>query len=186
MEGNGRDIAFVVFEHTERAEQAYSRAPRSVDGVAWADQIAFVEHHRRNRIVVRGTFAGRYVDADDEQEFIGAKTAEGAVAGGAVGLLFGPAGLAVGLVGGGLAGGVAQERHSPRLRSAFFDEVRREVPEGSSAVMMMAAPNQVDAMLTALEGQGGRVVRHHMSAEDANALEQAVAGDPTVVPPPAA
>jgi uncharacterized membrane protein len=186
METNGLDFAFVVFEHTEGAEQAYSRAPRSVDGVAWADQIAFVEHHRRNRIVVRGTFAGRYVDADDELEFIGGKTAEGAVAGGAIGLFFGPMGLAVGLVGGGLAGGVAQERSSPHLRSAFFDEVRREVPEGSSAVIMMASPDHVDAMVSALEGHSGRVVRHHLSADDAKALEEAVGGDPAATPPPAA
>jgi uncharacterized membrane protein len=184
MEPNGLDFALVVFEHTEGAEQAYSRAPRSMDGVAWADQIAFVEHHRRNRIVVRGTFAGRYVDADDESEFVGKKTAEGAIAGGAVGLFAGPLGLAVGLVGGGLAGGVAQERNSPHLRSAFFDEVRREVPEGSSAVIMMASTDHVDAMVSALEGHGGRLVRHHLSAEDAKALEDAVAGDPTAAPPP--
>lgn len=171
------------FKHTGGAEEAYSRAPRSVDGVSWADQVAFVEHHRRNRIIVRGTFAGRYVDADDEMEFIGKKTAEGAIAGGAVGLFAGPLGLAVGLVGGGLAGGVAQERHSPHLRGAFFDELRREVPEGSSAVIMMAAPDHVDAMVSALEGHGGRVVRHHLSAEEANALEQAVADDPTAAQP---
>ena len=84
MATDGLDFGLMVFEHTEGAEQAYSRAPRSVDGVAWADQVAFVEHHRRNRIIVRGTFAGRYVDADDELEFIGGKTAEGVVAGGAV------------------------------------------------------------------------------------------------------
>ncbi len=183
MDPDGLDFALMVFEHTEGAEQAYSRAPASVGGVAWAQQIAFVEHHRRNRIIVRGTFAGRYVDADDEQEFIGKKTAEGAVAGGAVGLLFGPAGLAVGLVGGGIAGGVAQERHSPHLRSAFFDEVRREVPEGSSAVIMMASPDLVDAMVSALDGHHGRLVRHRLSAEHAKALELAVAGDPTAAPP---
>ena len=185
MEMDRVDFALMVFEHTGGAEQAYSRAPRSIGGVTWADQVAFVEHHRRNRIVVRGTFAGRYVDADDEEEFIGAKTAEGAVVGGAVGLLFGPAGLAVGLVGGGLAGGVAQERSSPHLRSAFFDEVRREVPEGDSAVIMMAAPDHIDAMVGALEGRGGRLVRHHLSVEEAKALEDAVAGDPEAAPPAA-
>ena len=77
----------MVFEHTGGAEQAYSRAPRQVTGVRWADEIAFVEHHRRDRIVFRGTFAGHYVDADDEQDFIGRKTAEGALAGGVAGLL---------------------------------------------------------------------------------------------------
>jgi uncharacterized membrane protein len=186
MDTNGLDFALMVFEHTGGAEQAYSRAPRSVDGVAWADHVAFIEHHRRNRIVVRGTFAGRYVDADDEEEFVGKKTAEGAIAGGAIGLFAGPLGLAVGLVGGGLVGGVAQERSSPHLRSAFFDELRREVPEGSSAVIMMAPPEQIDAMVSALDGHGGRLVRHHLSAEEAKVLADAVAGDPTAAPPPAA
>ena len=183
MASDGLDFALMVFEHTGGAEEAYSRAPRSVAGVTWADRVAFVEHHRRNRIIVRGIFAGRYVDADDEEEFIGKKTAEGAIAGGAVGLFAGPLGLAVGLVGGGLAGGVAQERHSPHLRSAFFDEVRKEVPEGSSAVIMMAPPDLVDAMVSALEGRGGRLVRHHLSVEEAKALEDAVAGDPEAAPP---
>jgi uncharacterized membrane protein len=123
------------------------------------------------------------VDADDEQEFIGRKTAEGALAGGAAGFLFGPLGLAVGLVGGGLAGGVAQERSNPHLRGAFFDELRREVPEGSSALIMMAAPEHVDAMVSALEGQEGRLVRHHLSAEEARALTDAVADSPTAAPP---
>jgi uncharacterized membrane protein len=186
MDTNGLDFALMEFEHTEGAEQAYSRAPRSVDGVAWADHVAFVEHHRRNRIVVRGTFAGRYVDADDELEFVGKKTAEGAIAGGAIGLFAGPLGLAVGLVGGGLVGGVAQERSSPHLRSAFFDELRREVAEASSAVIMMAPPDHVDAMASALDGHGGRLVRHHLSAEEAKVLADAVAGDPTAAPPPAA
>ena len=185
MDTNGLDFALMEFQHTEGAEEAYSRAPRSVDGVAWADQVAFVEHHRRNRLIVRGTFAGRYVDADDELEFVGKKTAEGAVAGGAIGLFAGPLGLAVGLVGGGLAGGVAQERSSPHLRSAFFDELRREVPEGSSAVIMMASADRVDAMAGALEGRGGRLVRHHLSADDAKVLADAVAGDPTAAPPAA-
>jgi uncharacterized membrane protein len=177
------DFALMEFRHTEGAERAYSDAPRSVDGVAWSQEVAFVEHHRRNRIVVRGTFAGRYVDADDEQEFTGERTAEGALAGGVVGVLFGPAGLAVGLVAGGLAGGVAQERSSPRLRSAFFDEVRREVPEGGSAVIMLAPPEHVDAMVKALDGLGGRLVRHRLGADEAKALEAAVAEDPEAAPP---
>jgi uncharacterized membrane protein len=185
MDPDGLDFALMVFHHPEGAERAYSRAPDAVGGVAWSREIAFVEHHRRNRIVVRGTFAGRYVDADDELEFIGHKTAEGVVAGGAVGLLLGPAGLAVGLVGGGLAGGVAQERSSPHLRSAFFDAIRQDVPEGSSALVMLSAPAHVDAMVQALEGHGGHLLRHRVSAQDAQALEEAVAGDPQAAPPSA-
>jgi hypothetical protein len=75
------ECALTVFEHTEGAEQAYSRAPRQVGGVTWAQEIAFVEHHRWDRIVFRGGFAGHYVDADDEKDFIGRTTFEGALAG---------------------------------------------------------------------------------------------------------
>jgi uncharacterized membrane protein len=186
MEPAGVDFALMIFEHTGGAERAYSRAPAEVEGIAWGQEIAFVEHHRRDRIVVRGTFAGHYVDADDEQDFIGRQTAEGAIGGAAIGVLFGPAGIAAGLVAGGMIGGVAAEHAGTQLRSALFDEVRNEVPEGSSAVILMAAPGHVDAMVKALEGQGGRLVRHQLTPEAAEILQAAVAGSPAASPPPAA
>jgi uncharacterized membrane protein len=184
MEPTGLDFALMVFKHTGGAEHAYADAVSEVSGEPWAQEIAFVEHHQRDRIVVRGTFAGHYVDADDEADFIGRKTAEGAVAGGAAGLLFGPAGLAVGMVAGGMAGGIANEHSGPRLRSALFDELRDEVPEDSSAVILMAEPEDVDAMVRALQRHGGRLVRHHLTPEGAEILTSAVAGSPSVAPRP--
>jgi uncharacterized membrane protein len=182
MELTGLDFALVVFKNTNGAERAYADAVSEVPGEPWAQEIAFVEHHQRDRIVVRGTFAGHYVDADDEADFIGRKTAEGAVAGGAAGLLFGPAGLAVGMVAGGMAGGIANEHSGPRLRSALFDELRDEVPEDSSAVILMAGPEDVDAMVSALQRHGGRLVRHHLTPEGAEVLTAAVAGSPSAAP----
>jgi uncharacterized membrane protein len=179
MESRGLDLALMVFEHTDGAEEAYSRAPREVGGVAWADQVAFVEHHRGDRIVVRGVFAGHYLDADDELEFVGKKMGEGAVAGAAAGALLGPPGLAAGFVAGGVAGGVATEHSGPHLRSALFDEVRNEVPQGSSAVMLFASPEYVDAMVNALQPKGGRLVRHRLNPEAAKALREAVADSPS-------
>jgi uncharacterized membrane protein len=172
------DFALVVFDHTERAERAYADAPKRARDIDWAQDVAFVEHHSRDRLVVRGSFAGHYLDADDEDEFIGPWTAKGALAGGAAGLLFGPAGLAAGLVAGGIAGGVATEHSGPGLRSALFDKLRTEVPEGSSAIIQFAPPEHVDAMVEALEAQGGRLVRHRLEPETASALEHAVATSP--------
>ena len=182
MQTSGRDLALMVFEHTGGAEQAYSRAPAVVDGVAWASEVAFVEHHRHDRIVVRGTFAGHYVDADDDEQFIGAKTVEGAIAGGAAGLLIGPAGLAAGMVGGALAGSVAEEHSGPQLRSALFDLVRSEVQEGCSAVILMADSRDVDAMAKALGELGGRLARHPLSPDTEQRLRDAVAGSPAAAP----
>ena len=180
------DFALLVFEHTGGAERAYGNVAGQSSAEPWAREVAFVEHHRHDRMVMRGTVAGHYVDADDDVAFIGSRTAEGAVAGAAVGLLFGPLGLAVGFVSGGVAGGVSEEHSGPRLRSALFDEVRAEVPEGSSAVVLMAGPRDVDAMNAALSGQGGRPVRHRLSADGAELLRAAVADSPSAAPRPVA
>jgi uncharacterized membrane protein len=184
MADAGLDFALVVYHGTEAAEEAYSRAPRDVGGVAWAQEVAFVEHHRRDRIIVRGTFAGHYLDADDAEAFIGRRTAEGAIGGAVVGAVLGPPGFVVGLVGGGLAGSVSEEHAGEHNRSAFFDQVRAEVPEGSSAVILMAATEHVDAMISALDDSGGQLVRHHLAPDAVAALKQAVAGSPSAAPPP--
>jgi uncharacterized membrane protein len=129
---------------------------------------------------VRGTFAGRYVDVDEQGDAIGKRTAEGALTGAVVGAFFGPAGMAAGLVAGGTVGGVEESEHAPHLHDAFLDEVRAEVPERSSAVLLLAGPDHVDAMVAAFDGHGGRLVRHHLSPDAARALEAAVAGRPRV------
>ena len=94
------DLALAVFRHVEGAEHAYGNVRSAVGDVPWVHEIAFVEHHRRDRIVVRGTFAGHYVDEEDERDPIGKRTAEGALTGAVVGGPFGPPGLAVGLTAG--------------------------------------------------------------------------------------
>ena len=176
------DLALMVFDHVEGAERAYSEVLRGSVGAPWVHEIAFVEHHRHDRIVVRGTFAGRYVDVDEEGDLIGERTAEGALTGAVVGAFFGPPGFAVGLVGGGTAGGLDEARRVPHLHDAFLDDIRTEVPEKSSAVLLLASPEHVDGMVAAFEGHGGRLVRHHLSLEEALALEGAVAGRPGARP----
>ena len=100
-----------------------------------AAQVAFIEVHRRGRIVVRGTIAGRYVDIEDEGDLIGRDTAYGAILGAAVGLPLGPPGWAVGLVAGGAVGGLHETSHIPTLQGPGFDEIRKDVPEKSSALL---------------------------------------------------
>jgi uncharacterized membrane protein len=182
MEPANLDFALLVYEKTGGSEHAYGDVSGQNSDAPWAREVAFVEHHRHDRMAVRGTIAGHYVDADDDADFIGPQTAEGVVAGGAVGLLFGPLGLAVGLVSGGIAGGVRHEHSGPQLRSALFDELRSEVPQGSSAIVLMGAPEDVDAMIAALDGHSGRLVRHHLTPEGADILREAVAGSPSAAP----
>jgi uncharacterized membrane protein len=177
------DLALLVFRHLEGAEQAYAAMLETAGPQPWIHEVSFVEHHRHDRIVVRGTFAGRYVDVDERGDVIGKRTAEGALTGALVGLVFGPPGIASGFVIGGTAGGLSESEHAPHLHNAFLDEVRPDVPVKSSALVLLAAPEHVDAMIATLEGSGGRLVRRHLTPDAALALEAAVAGSPRVAAP---
>jgi uncharacterized membrane protein len=173
------DLALMVYPHTEGAERAYSDVRNAAGDSHWVTEVAFVEHHRHDRLVVRGTVAGHYVDADDHGDVVGSRAVKGAVTGAAVGLIFGPAGMAVGLTAGGMAGGVSQSDAAPHVHSDFFDEVRAGVPVGSSALALLAAPEHVDEMVAALDGSSGELARHHLTDEQAQALVAAVADDPS-------
>jgi len=177
------DAGVIAFGHIEGAEHAFASAEERTPGASWLQKAAFVEVHRKGRIVVRGTIAGHYVDIDDEGDLIGGDTARGAAIGALAGLALGPPGWAVGLVGGGLAGGLEQANHIPRLKGPGFDEIRKDVPENSSAVVVVADSADVDAMVAAFADTSGRLTRHHLSAEAYADLESAVATFPPAAAP---
>ena len=74
----------------------------------------------------------------------------------------------------------AERAYAPHIHDAFLDDVRAEVPVKSSALLLLASVEHVDAMVTAFDGRGGRLVRHHLSPEAAKALEDAVVGHPRI------
>jgi uncharacterized membrane protein len=167
------DLALVVFRHLDDADHAFADAYEADHDAPWLKEAAVVEHHRRDRIVVRGNLAGHYIDADDEGDAIGKRTLEGALTGAVVGAVFGPAGFAAGLAAGGTVGGVAQAESAPHMHSAFFDEIRGEVPQKSSAIVLLAADSHVDDMIAALEPHGHtRVVRHELSEQAVRSLQE--------------
>jgi hypothetical protein len=133
-EQSARDlgIAVLTFDGVVGAERAFASVRDNAGADPWQLEIAFVEHHHRGRIVVRGTFAGRYLDVED--------------------------------VGGRL-----------------FDEIRADVPESSSALIVFAPSDDVEAMLDAFRESGATVTRHQVSAADAAAFEASVAQAPPAV-----
>lgn len=171
------DLALLTFPHTAGAEHAYSDIRQRAAGQPWLEEIAFVEHHGHDRLVLRGTVAGHYLDVDDHGDMIGPRAAKGALTGAAVGLVFGPPGIAVGLTAGATAGAVSESDAAPRVHDVFFDEVRAEVPEGSSALVLVAPPEHVDQMAAAFPEQGA-LVRHHLTPEQSQALLASLADDP--------
>lgn len=172
------DLALIVFGHTDAADHAYADVHDALGDRSWMLKIAFAERHRHHRLVIRGTIAGRYVDVDDEGDAANEDAARGAVIGAAAGLLLGPAGLAAGMTAGAAIGGTEGARSAPELHDALIDQVRAELAVGESAVVCLASPEDVDDLIDAFAATGGRVVRHTLTQQAAEALEAAVADRP--------
>jgi uncharacterized membrane protein len=176
----GLDLALIVCNHTEGADYAFANAHDAVGDQPWTHEVAFVEHHRHDRMIVRGNFGGHYVDVDDVSDIVGPKVGKGALTGALVGALFGPPGFAAGMVAGGTIGGLENAAHVPELQGAFFDEVRADVPKGHSAVILLADPKHVDAMVAAFDDPHVNVVRRTLSDAGARAFTDGFAGRPEV------
>ena len=134
------ELAIMVFDHPSGADHAYADVLGDSGDAPWMHEIALVEHHRHDRIVVRGTFAGRYVDIDEEGDVIGKRTAEGALTGAVVGAIFGPPGFAAGIVAGGATGGMAEGRGGRLVRRPLSAEAARDL-ERAVAGSPRAAPD---------------------------------------------
>jgi uncharacterized membrane protein len=181
---DARELAVLTFDHIEGAERAYADARGRANDAAWLREVVFVECHRHGRVVVRGTFAGHYLDVDDVADAIGHDTAVGAVAGAVVGLAFGPPGFAVGLVAGGIGGGVHESAvHTPEESGALFDEIRHDIPEGSSGIVALVSADDSAALIEALHERAVRLTHHRLSDAEAGALRAAVVQAPPAATP---
>ena len=175
------ELTVLRFRTLEGAEQAFADVRERAGHAPWMNEVAFVEHHRSGRLVVRGTLAGHYVDSEGDGDVIGKNTGAGALIGALTGAIFGPPGLAAGLVGGAAAGGMVQAGEAGQLGGEGSAEVRDAVPEGSSALVVLAERPDVDAMTDALRGTDSVVaIRRPLSDDAIAALEVALADAPRV------
>jgi uncharacterized membrane protein len=168
----GTELAVLAFQTEEGAERAFADVREDARGAPWLDEVALVEHRRSGRLIVRGTIAGHYLDEEEDGDVMGRSTAAGALTGGLAGLVFGPPAVAVGLVGGAAAGGMTEAGKATPLQGELFTEIRGSVPEGGSALVLLAEPEHVDAMIESLRGTDARVaMRKTLSADAMAALE---------------
>jgi uncharacterized membrane protein len=181
-------MAVVLFDRERDAVERYSAArdrssSRADLGAApaWTREVGFVERHHSGHLLLRGTFAGHYLDIDENDHVSQTGTAEGAVGGAIVGLLLGPPGVAVGLLAGGLIGaahGTPSDIESEP--EAFAAQLREAIPPSSSAIVMFAPAAEVDEVLGLLGGDASNVVRRTLSDDEVAALEKALESAPRV------
>jgi uncharacterized membrane protein len=176
------DFAVALFDGEGTAVQRYSAAKGRTTAAdpKWMGEIGFVERRHNGRVRLRGTFAGHYLGVDESDRVDQKGGAEGAIAGGLIGVLAGPPGIAVGLLVGVLVGRQAgppdEVEDEPE---ALADQLREAVPVGSSAVVLIAGPADVDQMVAALGEDAQSVSRQTLTAEQAAALEASLGAAPS-------
>ena len=178
------EIAVARFAGEATAVERYAAAKERLGGDApWTHKVGFVEHHGNGRLLLRGTFAGHYLDVDESDRVSQKGAGEGAVAGGLVGVLLGPPGIAVGLVLGAVLGshrrGPAEVEAEPE---ALADQLRAAVPPSSSAIVLIAEANDVDEMLAGLEEGEQGIIRRTLTAGQAVELEASLRTAPPAPP----
>lgn len=181
----GSEFALVTFDGINGAAEAFAEArDRSGEAAAWTSEVGFVEHHENGNLVMRGTFAGHYVDADEAIHVSGRGTAEGVTIGAVIGtLVAGPLGLAVGTVLGGTIGSQAGEPSETDAEpEPLAERLRDAVPRSSSAIVVIADAGDVDQMIAALGATGDQVARRSLSPDDVAAVKASLSASPAASP----
>jgi uncharacterized membrane protein len=173
------ELAVVLFDGEGKAVECYADArdrtsSRADFGAApaWTRDVGFVERHHGGGLLMRGMFAGHYVDVDESDHVSQKGTAEGAVSGAILGLVIGPPGIAVGFLAGALIGGqtgVASDVEAEP--QALAAQLRDAIPTSSSAIVMFAPTAEIDEVLGLLGDSAKNVVRRELSDDDVAVLD---------------
>lgn len=174
------DFALVRFEDGSSATETFVAArDRCGADAPWTRQVGFVEHHHSGDLVLRGTFAGHYVDVDEALHVSERGTAKGFAGGAVVGALLGPVGFAAGMVAGAMLGSqVGEPSETDSEPQLLVDQLRTAAPRSGSAIVLIAAARDVDEMLTAIGDSGGEVIRQTVTADQAAALQASLSATP--------
>jgi uncharacterized membrane protein len=174
------ELAIAQFNGEDTAVKRYAAAKERAGDAPWMHQVGFVEHHHSGRLLLRGVFAGHYLDVDESDRVSQTGAGIGAAAGGIVGILLGPPGIAVGLLVGGIAGaelGSPTDTEPEADAEAIAERLRATVPRSSSAIVLIAAPAEADEMFAAFD-EDAQHVRRTLSDEEEAALEAALQAAP--------
>ncbi len=175
------DLAAVQFDGQGTAVTRYAAAKARSGDASWTRRVGFVERHNNGNLLIRGVFAGHYVDVDEGDHISEIGGGEGALAGGLLGVLAGPPGIAVGL----LAGAVIGSRHGPPTDTepepeALADELRAVVPPATSAIVAIGSAPEIDGMLASVSDGARSITRRTLSEPEQKALEEALDAAPSV------
>jgi uncharacterized membrane protein len=168
------------FDGDKAAVESYAAAKDSAgEDARWTREVGIVEHRHNGRLVMRGTFAGHYLDVDESDHVSQRGAGEGAVAGGLIGVLAGPPGIAVGLLLGMVIGAeIGPSSDAEPEPQVVAEKLRAAVPKSSSALVLIADAPDVDEMLAALGETAQRTTRRTLTTDQVAELEASLSAAP--------
>jgi uncharacterized membrane protein len=174
------EVAVARFDGEGTAVKRYAAAKdRPGSDQTWTQEVGFVERHHNGRLLLRGTFAGHYLDVDEGDRASQTGAGKGAAAGGLVGVLLGPAGMALGFViGGGIGAHVDTATDTEAEPEELAEQLRAAVARSSSAIVLIAATADVDEMVAALGDGVQKLTRRELTAQQQAGLEASLGTAP--------
>jgi uncharacterized membrane protein len=183
----GLDFALLSFDGVNSAAETFAAArDRAGPPAPWTSKVGFVEHHDSGKLVLRGTFAGHYVDVDEALHVSERGAAEGAGVGAVIGILLaGPLGLAVGTVSGATIGSqVGEPAETDAEPEPLAERLRAAVPRSGSAIVLIGEAKEVDEMIAAIGEANAQVIRKALSPEEATLVQESLSASPEASPGP--
>jgi NADH:ubiquinone reductase (H+-translocating) len=183
--GDGRatplELAAVRFHGQATAASRYGTAVARVGDAPWTRQVGFVERHRNGHLLIHGTFAGHYVYFDESDHVSQPRVAEGSLAGGLIGVLLGPPGLAVGLTIGAFIGSQSGSPSDVETEpEPLLAQLREAVEAPSSAIVAIARATDIDDMVAAVATDAASLVRRALTDQEESTLVASLASAPAV------
>ena len=159
------DIVALCFDGQKTAKQAFKEAKKSglLDGYAIVVQ-AIVEKNKKGKVSVKQAGKG------------GVGATVGAVGGGLLSLIGGPAGLLAWTVGGAVVGGIAGKHLGQPIAKGDLKELGEALTPDSSAVLLLLEDVYTEAAVDSMSGYTANVVRLTLGNELSGEVARFVAG----------
>ncbi|HTZ85930.1 MAG TPA: hypothetical protein VMB05_04615 [Solirubrobacteraceae bacterium] len=174
------DAALVWFDGQNTAIARFASAlERSDAEEPWLRELGFIEHHRDGRLLLRATVAEHDLDDPDSDHVCTHASGVCSRAVGLLGALLRSPAVATALLPDRSIGERAGGPNATETETEpFVQRLRRALPSGCSAIVLVATAADVDELIVAIgEGARGTVRRTLTSAQEA-ALEASLRAPP--------
>jgi len=156
-----------VFDGKKTAGKAFDTLEDYTPVYAWIDDVALITKSKHGSIRVHSTWA-------QDDSAVGAGTGFGALTGGMIGMLFGPAGALAGAAVGGSMGLLFGASADMAFDDPRLDDFADALVNDTSALILVGDDGVLDPFVSAVEPFGGRIIQTDLNEDDIKALRKAM------------